>query len=116
MPAVPNRSGYTPLHVAAARNFPECVRVLLNMKMDILVNATTSKGYTPLYLARSCGAPECAVMIEAAGGAYSVERPIKGYRSILDINVDVPSAVPFVNRAADDEARNLHRPAYFGQY
>lgn len=48
--------GYTPLHVAAARNYFTCVQVLLNMKGEIDVNATTPKGYTPMYLAVACKA------------------------------------------------------------
>lgn len=112
----PNKSGYTPLHVAAARNFPMCVEVLLNMKMDIKVNALTLKGYTALYLAVACKSDLCAKMIRDAGGKEVVEVPIKGYRSILDLPVEMPHAVPFVNRAADDRARNLGVPTYFGQY
>jgi hypothetical protein len=111
-----NYQGWQPLHLAAARNFPECVRVLLNMRMDIKVNAITTKGYTPLYLAHSCQAPECAKMIHDAGGLPTAAPPMQGYRSILDMNVNIPSAVPFANRAADDRARNLNKPAYFGAY
>lgn len=113
---VANHQGWAPLHLAAARNFPECVRVLLNMRMDIKVNAITTKGYTPLYLAHSCQAPECAKMIYDAGGLPTAVPPMQGYRSILDMHVNIPSAVPFANRAADDRARNLNKPAYFGAY
>lgn len=115
-PSCPNKSGYTPLHIAAARNYPGCVEVLLNMKMDVLINAVTSKGYTPLYLARSCGSTLCAKLIRDSGGVEGGIPPLKGYRSILDIPVHVPSAMPFANRAADDKARNLGAPSYFGQY
>lgn len=113
---VPNKSGFTPLHLACARNFPECVRVLLNMKIDIKVNCKTKKGYTPLYLAQACGAAECARMVTEAGGSETAQNPMRGYRSILDIPVEVPGAAPFVNRAADDRARNLNMPTYFGAY
>jgi len=113
---VPNKSGYTPLHLAAARNMPRCVEVLLNMKMNIKVNAVTIKGYTPLYLARACSAPECEKLILEAGGKETAIPPMKGYRSILDMPIDVPSAVPFTGRAVDDKARNLGRASYFGQY
>mmetsp|Transcript_29375 Transcript_29375/g.34578 ORF Transcript_29375/g.34578 Transcript_29375/m.34578 type:complete len:219 (+) Transcript_29375:120-776(+) len=113
---IPNKSGYTPLHLAAARNFPKCVEVLLNMKIDIKLNATTNKGYTALYLARACQAPECARLILDAGGAETAIKPMKGYRSILDMPIDVPSAVSFRNRAVDDRAKNLNLPPYFGQY
>lgn len=111
-----NKAGYTPLHLAAARNFPLCVEVLLNMKMDIKVNAVTTKGYTPLYLARACQAPECAKLILDAGGKETALPPMKGYRSILDMPIDVPGAVSFRVRAADNKAQNLSRPTYFGQY
>lgn len=113
---IPNKSGYTPLHLAAARNFPGCVKVLLNMKTDIDVNAVTKKGYTALYLATSCSAPECARYLAAAGGKMTVLKPKSGYRSILDVPIDIPEALPFANRAADDKARNLQGPTYFGQY
>lgn len=111
-----NSSGYTPLHLAAARNLPRCVMVLLNMKMDVKVNAVTKKGYTPLYLALAVKAEECAAMIREAGGVESMTVPIRGYRGLLDIHVEAPRTVPFVNRAADDRARNLSQPPYFGLY
>ena len=114
--SVPNKAGFTPLHLAAARNFPECVRVLLNMKMDIRVNAVTKKQFTPLYLARACGAEECARLLRDAGGAESALPPMKGYRSILDVPITYPGAAPYANRAADDKARVLQRPTYFGAY
>ena len=84
--------------------------------MEIKVNATTNKGYTPLFLANACGALECAAMLRAAGGGETMEPPIRGFRSILDIPLDVPAAMPFTTRAADDKGRNLQRPTYFGQY
>jgi hypothetical protein len=111
-----NHQGWAPLHLAAARNFLECVRVLLNMRTDIKVNAVTTKGYTPVYLATSCQAPECAKLIRDAGGLATAVPPMQGYRSILDVNVHIPSALPFASRAADDRARNLGRPTYFGAY
>ena len=114
--SVPNASGYTPLHLAATLNFPECVRVLLNMRMDVRVNAVTKKGYTPLYLARSCGAPECAAMITDSGGSESATPQMSGFRTILDVPVTVPGAMPFQSRAADDRAMNLSMPTYFGAY
>ena len=40
---IPNHMGYTPLHIAAARNYHKCVEVLLNMRLDIEVNAVTNK-------------------------------------------------------------------------
>lgn len=131
--------GYTPLHVAAARNYYNCVKVseislrassaknvridarnplaqvLLNMSMDVDVNAVTTKLYTPLYLAIACNADLSAEMLREAGGKESIIEPPEGYRNILDINVTSAASIPSVPRAADDVARNLGRPAYFGQ-
>jgi len=86
------------------------------MKMDIRVNAVTKKQFTPLYLARACGAEECARLLRDAGGAESALPPMKGYRSILDVPITYPGAAPYANRAADDKARVLQRPTYFGAY
>ena len=113
---VPNKMGYTPLHIAAARNHHRCVEVLLNMSMDIEVNAVTNKGYTPLYLAVACNSALSVQMLVSAGGVESTDKPMSGYRSILDLPVEAPTVVPFANRAVDDRARNLGQPAYLGQY
>ena len=54
--------------------------------------------------------------IQEAGGVADMTKNYSGYRSILDINIRQPGAVPRRNRAPDDLARNLGRPSYFGQY
>mmetsp|Transcript_95054 Transcript_95054/g.271806 ORF Transcript_95054/g.271806 Transcript_95054/m.271806 type:complete len:217 (-) Transcript_95054:28-678(-) len=115
-PDEPNRMGYRPLHLAASYNYEECVKVLLHMKMDVELNSTTSNGYTPLYIASSTRAMASYKMIQEAGGQADMTKNYSGYRSILDINIRQPGAVPRRNRAPDDLARNLGRPSYFGQY
>ena len=113
---IPNHMGYTPLHIAAARNYHKCVEVLLNMRLDIEGNAVTNKGYPPLYLAVACSSLLSVEMLAKAGGVESTDEPMKGYRSILDLPVEAPEVVPFSNRAVDDRARNLGQPSYLGQY
>ena len=108
------QNGVHPTTYAAARNHHRCVEVLLNMSMDIEVNAVTNKGYTPLYLAVACNSALSVQMLVSAGGVESTDKPMSGYRSILDLPVEAPTVVPFANRAVDDRARNLGQPAYLG--
>lgn len=54
---VPNKNGFTPLHIAAQLNSIDSVLVLLNIGEigGVDVNSTTLSGFTPLYLARAAG-------------------------------------------------------------
>ena len=54
--------------------------------------------------------------IQEAGGVADMTKNYSGYRSVLDINIRQPGAVPRRNRVQDDQSRNLGRPSYFGQY
>eukprot|EP00616_Rhizochromulina_sp_CCMP1243_P009848 CAMPEP_0118965528 /NCGR_PEP_ID=MMETSP1173-20130426/3080_1 /TAXON_ID=1034831 /ORGANISM="Rhizochromulina marina cf, Strain CCMP1243" /LENGTH=213 /DNA_ID=CAMNT_0006914171 /DNA_START=38 /DNA_END=676 /DNA_ORIENTATION=+ len=110
----PNELGYTPLHIAVSRNHFLCVKVLLNMAMDIDVNAKTHKGFTPLYLAIVCKSDMSRKLLEEAGAEDDDTETDTGFRSVVDIDITRPQMVPKVNRAADDRAENLERSPYFG--
>ncbi|CAM9371221.1 unnamed protein product [Scytosiphon promiscuus] len=104
-------SGITPLHVAATRNDPDTVRVLLNMKAD--VNPTNLSGATPLSCAIGGeGGPDgqCATLLRASGGLLRLVEDTVGPGSILDVPLQRP------RRVMDDSAENSGRMVYTGQY
>ncbi|GMH66620.1 hypothetical protein TrLO_g6671 [Triparma laevis f. longispina] len=119
-----NATGFTPLHVACRFDFIDCVTVLMNIGLEptagIDVNDETMNFLTPLEVAISSNSAKCAAYLASKGGLRRIERPIEGYRSILD--VDHVTKFPWlpkmgqqpddfylkrVNRAVDDQARNL---------
>ncbi|CAM9557132.1 unnamed protein product [Ectocarpus sp. 4 AP-2014] len=104
-------SGFTALHVAAMRNDPNTVRVLLNMKVD--VNSTNMSGATPLSCAMGgAGGPggECATLLRASGGLVRLVKDTISPGSILDVPLRRP------RRATDDRADALGRMVYTGQF
>ncbi|CAM9554325.1 unnamed protein product, partial [Pylaiella littoralis] len=104
-------SGFTALHVAAMRNDPNTVRVLLNMKMD--VNSTNMSGATPLSCAiGGAGGPdgECATLLRASGGLLRLVEDTIAPGCIIDVPIRRP------RRAIDDRADSLGRMVYTGQF
>ena len=87
---IPDKAGFTPLHIAATLNLFEVLMVLFHIGVD--VNATTFQGNTPLYLAKPAGATQAIQLIEENGGKVSVEHGRLGPGAdILDIRVPYPN-------------------------
>jgi len=89
---LPDKSGYTPLHMAVNNNNFECIMVLLNIGVDI--NATTTNGLTPLYLAKSLGAKEAQKLLEEQGAQMHFEpKSVAPGKTILDLKMKAPNSV-----------------------
>ena len=79
---IPDRSGFTPLHIAVRINSFECVMVLLNIGVDI--NCESIAGYTPLYLALACNSKQAEAILRENGAVLKKERFDKPPLTSLD--------------------------------
>ena len=105
---VPNKENMSPIHIAAQRGFQQCVRVLLNIGVEI--NRTTVGGVTPLWMALAADERTCAKLLQDAGAVSVVYKPLGGYRGILDLK----GVVSRPTRALDLAAQNLGVAPYTG--
>ena len=67
---IPDKNGFSPIHIAVKVNSFECVMALINMKVD--VNVTTLTGVTPLFLAQSIASEEIQKALIEEGGLVRV--------------------------------------------
>ena len=105
-------------------NFIDCVQVLVNIGLEpsssLDIDAETMSYLTPLEVAISSEAVDVAAFLASKGARRRIDRPIPGYRSVLD--ADFTTKFPWiakmgeqpedfamrrVTRAVDDRARNL---------
>lgn len=63
---IPDKNGFTPLHIAATLNCIEVMMVLFHIGVD--VNCETLQGNTPLYLSISSKAKQCELLLKEQGG------------------------------------------------
>jgi len=68
----PDRSGATPLHIAAARNNFEMVNILCRRE-DVRLNVPNPQGYTPLHLAIFCNGVDSASLLIKAGACVTIQ-------------------------------------------
>lgn len=68
---VPNSNGFTPLHLAVQLNDIQCIRVLLNIGVDI--DAVTASGFTPLYISIATGSKEAEALLREKGARMHVD-------------------------------------------
>lgn len=85
---LPDKSGFTPLHIACSLNCFEAIMVLLHIGVDI--NATSKGGATPLFLAKAANSTQATLLLEEQGAEYysSKDRKAPG-STILDLIVPV---------------------------
>ena len=67
---IPDKNGFSPIHMAVKVNSFECVMALINMKAN--VNAVTLTGVTPLFLAQSLASKEIQQALIDEGGLVAV--------------------------------------------
>lgn len=68
---LPDKNGFSPIHIAVKVNSFECVMALINMKVNI--NAVTLTGVTPLFLAKSVASAEIQKALIEEGGLMEVK-------------------------------------------
>jgi hypothetical protein len=81
---LPDKSGFTPLHIACTLNCFEAIMVLLHIGVDI--NATSKGGATPLFIAKASNSTQSVLLLEEQGAEYysSKDRRAPG-ANILDL-------------------------------
>lgn len=105
---IPDKGGFTPLHIASTLNLYEVLMVLFHIGVD--VNVTTLQGNTPLYLAKAAGATQAALLLEERGGKYTVENGRVGPGAdILDQDIPYPNP-KYGGSVINKQADCIHMP------
>ena len=118
--------GRTPLHVACAMGYTDCVELLLSYEVKVNVQRTTD-GWTPLHCACEAGNIACVKLLLAAGAKIDIEdfcgdlpnriAEMYGHANIAQIlnNSVVSDSTEHCLCTCASEKHSKHSPARAGQ-
>ena len=106
-----DRSGATPLHIAAARNNAEVVKILCRRE-DVRLNVLNPQGFTPLHLAILINGVDSASLLVNAGACLTIPSNAADSKStqaclISEQHKSAPLEWDFLKKRADCEIKFL---------